>query len=81
MKHSVSQKLLASVLPKVIDGLGEEFARLLGAVKKFSKSGGLQARIELLDLRECTALYNSPRSEQLFDECLQLLPPVTGKGH
>ena len=79
--HSVSQKLLASVLPKVIDGLGEEFARLLGAVKKFSKSGGLQARIELLALRECTALYNSPRSEQLFDECLQLLPPVTGNGY
>ena len=76
--HSVSQKLLVSVLPKVIDGLGEEFLRLFKAVSKFSRNGGLQARTEILALRECTALYNSPRSEQLFDDALELLPTVTG---
>ena len=28
--------------------------------------------------RECTALYASPRSEQLFDDAQSLLPPITG---
>ncbi|CAG5111692.1 Oidioi.mRNA.OKI2018_I69.chr2.g5970.t1.cds [Oikopleura dioica] len=76
--HSVSQKLLASVLPKVIDGLGDEFVRLLGSVSKFSAHGGLQARIEIRAIEECTALYSSPRSKELFEEALKLLPPVTG---
>ena len=64
--HSVSHKLLVSVLPKVIDGLGEEFVRLLSSVSKFSANGGLQARIEIMAIRECTALYNSPRSQLWF---------------
>lgn len=76
--HSVSQKLLASVLPKVIDGLGDEFVRLLGSVSKFSAHGGLQARIEIRAIEECTALYSSPRSKELFEEALKLLPSVTG---
>lgn len=76
--HSVSQKLLASVLPKVIDGLGDEFVRLLGSVSKFSPHGGLQARIEIRAIEECTALYSSPRSKELFAEALKLLPSVTG---
>jgi len=76
--HSVSQKLLVSVLPKVIDGLAEEFVRLFKAVSKFSRNGAVQAHVELGALRECTALYVSPRSEQLFDEAAKLLPPVTG---
>ena len=76
--HSVSQKLLASVLPKIIDGLGDEFVRLLGSVSKFSAHGGLQARIEIRAIEECTALYSSPRSKELFEEALKLLPSVTG---
>ena len=74
----MSQKLLVSVLPKVIDGLAEEFVRLFKAVSNFSRNGAIQASIELGALRECTALYASPRSKQLFDEAGALLPPVTG---
>lgn len=28
-------------------------------------------------IRECTALYNSPRSKQLFEDAFELLPSVT----
>ena len=55
-------------MPKVIDGLAEEFLRLYKAVSNFSRNGAVQAHIELGALRECTALYASPRSEQLFDD-------------
>ena len=47
-------------------------------MSKFSAHGGLQARIEIRAIEECTALYSSPRSKELFEEALKLLPPVTG---
>ncbi|XP_011496925.1 PREDICTED: exocyst complex component 2 [Ceratosolen solmsi marchali] len=75
----VSPCLLERVLSHIVESVTEELARLILCISyRFSSSGIIQARTDILLMKKALENYCSPRAENFLDEALKAIPqPVT----
>ncbi|XP_034947580.1 exocyst complex component 2 [Chelonus insularis] len=70
----VSPGLLKRVLSHIVETIAEELARLMSCVRKFGPSGIIQARADIILLRDALAVYSTPRAKNFFEEALDAIP-------
>uniref|UniRef100_A0A4W4FDZ1 Exocyst complex component 2 n=1 Tax=Electrophorus electricus TaxID=8005 RepID=A0A4W4FDZ1_ELEEL len=73
---TVSKELVPRILSKLIEAVSEEMSRLMQCVSSFSKNGGLQARLEILALKDAVEPYLTSESQVNFKQALEALPQL-----
>lgn len=74
--NAISITLLENVLPKIVETIAEELYRLMSCVKKFSKEGAQQARVDIGALTEFFECYLSENAQMHFKEALNVIPTL-----
>ncbi|KAL1502410.1 hypothetical protein ABEB36_007556 [Hypothenemus hampei] len=72
----ISPTLLNAVLPQVVETVAEELYRLMSCVQRFSREGALQAKTDIMALREFLKDYSTDSAQQYFVEALEVVPPL-----
>lgn len=78
--YRVPSDLVFKILSKIVDTVAEELARLMSCVKGFSLAGSIQARIDILALKEATSSYLTKKGKRSYEEALQSIPPLVKEG-
>lgn len=78
---SISPKFVGRVMEKVTEAVVEEVTRLIHCVDVFGANGALQARLELMALRETVALYSTKNTDGCFHEALKCIPALSKEGN
>ncbi|XP_076242655.1 exocyst complex component secretory 5 isoform X2 [Calliopsis andreniformis] len=74
----VAPALLPQVLPHIIETVAEELARLMSCVTQFRPAGIVQARTDIILLRNTLQSYSTTRAKNFFEEALDAIPlPVS----
>ncbi|KAK0158108.1 hypothetical protein PV328_009154 [Microctonus aethiopoides] len=75
----VSPGLLKRVLSHIVETIAEELARLMSCVTQFGISGIIQARCDIILLRNVLSIYSTERAKNFFEEALDAIPsPING---
>lgn len=74
--NTINVMLLDSVLPKIVEIIAEELYRLMSCVKKFSKEGAQQARVDIGALTEFFENYLSEQAKLHFTDALEIIPAL-----
>ncbi|KAK9884498.1 hypothetical protein WA026_007339 [Henosepilachna vigintioctopunctata] len=74
--NSVSPTLLDMILPQIVQTIAEELYRLMSCVRKFSTNGALQARIDVLAMKEFFSHYVTEHAKIYFQDALEVVPSV-----
>ncbi|XP_076469821.1 exocyst complex component 2-like [Babylonia areolata] len=78
---SISPKFVGRVMEKVTEAVVEEVTRLIHCVHAFGAHGALQARLELMALRETVALYSTKKTDTAFNDALKCIPALSKEGN
>ncbi|XP_011867775.1 PREDICTED: exocyst complex component 2 isoform X2 [Vollenhovia emeryi] len=74
----VAPALLQRILSHIIETIAEELARLMSCVTQFRPAGIVQARTDIILLRNALQAYSTGRARSFFEEALDAIPqPVT----
>lgn len=79
--YKVPFPLVYKIMSKIVDTVAEELARLMSCVKKFSIAGNIQARADILSIKEATKLYISDKGNKFYEEALNSIPLLKKEGH
>lgn len=74
--NAINVMLLDSILPKIVETISEELYRLMSCVKKFSKEGAQQARVDIGTLMHFFQNYLSENANMHFKEALETIPTL-----
>ncbi|KAG5344167.1 EXOC2 protein, partial [Acromyrmex charruanus] len=79
----VAPALLQRILSHIIETIAEELARLMSCVTQFRPAGIIQARTDIILLRNALQAYSTSRaSRSFFEEALDAIPqPVNKEDH
>lgn len=72
--YSISPAFVSRVMTQIVGAVVEEMTRLIECVTAFGPDGALQARLELLALKDTIDLYKSNHTQTCFKEALDHLP-------
>lgn len=72
--------LVKKIMSKIADTVAEELARLMTCVKGFSLAGSIQARVDILALKEATKSYITEKGLGCYEEALNSVPPLHEEG-
>lgn len=72
--YSISPAFVSRVMTHIVSSVVEEMTRLIECVTAFGSDGALQARLELLALRDTVEIYKSNHTAVCFKEALDHLP-------
>ncbi|XP_053982220.1 exocyst complex component 2 [Hylaeus anthracinus] len=75
----VAPALLHRVLSHIVETVAEELARLMSCVTQFRPAGIVQARTDIILLRNALYSYNTTRAKNFFEEALDAIPPPVSK--
>lgn len=70
----VSPVLLQRILSHIIETIAEELARLMSCVTQFRTAGIIQARTDIILLRNSLQTYSTTRAKSFFEEALDAIP-------
>ncbi|XP_017878512.1 exocyst complex component 2-like [Ceratina calcarata] len=70
----VAPALLHRVLSHIVETVAEELARLMSCVTQFRPAGIVQARADIILLRNALRSYSTTRAKNFFDEALDAIP-------
>ncbi|KAG5336279.1 EXOC2 protein, partial [Acromyrmex heyeri] len=78
----VAPALLQRILSHIIETIAEELARLMSCVTQFRPAGIIQARTDIILLRNALQAYSTSRARSFFEEALDAIPqPVNKEDH
>ncbi|XP_078047507.1 exocyst complex component secretory 5 [Augochlora pura] len=78
----VAPALLYRVLSHIVETVAEELARLMSCVTQFRPAGIIQARTDIILLRNALRAYSTTRAKNFFEEALDAIPqPVSKEDH
>ncbi|KAG7167080.1 Exocyst complex component 2-like 1 [Homarus americanus] len=69
--------LVGKLIGRVVEGVGEEMSRLIACVGNWSKSGTLQAHIDLAALTSVLQNHISLAASASFEEAREMLPKLS----
>ncbi|XP_055375734.1 exocyst complex component 2 isoform X2 [Condylostylus longicornis] len=72
---TISPSLLRPVLEPITQTIAEELARLMSCVQNFSRSGAIQANVDIRLIRDALKLYSNETAKTFFMEALEAIPP------
>ncbi|XP_076758036.1 exocyst complex component secretory 5 [Xylocopa sonorina] len=75
----VAPALLQRVLSHIVETVAEELARLMSCVTQFRPAGIVQARIDIIFLRDASRTYSTTRATNFFEEALDAIPQPVNK--
>ncbi|KZC06954.1 PREDICTED: exocyst complex component 2 [Dufourea novaeangliae] len=75
----VSPGLLQRVLSHIVETIAEELARLMSCVTQFRPAGIVQARTDIVLLRNALQSYSTTRAKNFFEEALDAIPQPVSK--
>ncbi|KAG7207719.1 hypothetical protein KM043_009335 [Ampulex compressa] len=75
----VAPGLLMRVLSHIVETIAEELARLMSCVTQFRPAGVIQARVDIILLRNTLKSYSTSRARSFFDEALDAIPQPASK--
>ncbi|XP_011147234.1 exocyst complex component 2 isoform X2 [Harpegnathos saltator] len=74
----VAPALLGRILTHIVETIAEELARLMSCVTQFRPAGIIQARTDIILLRNALQAYSTSRARSFFEEALDAIPqPVS----
>ncbi|XP_018392147.1 PREDICTED: exocyst complex component 2 [Cyphomyrmex costatus] len=78
----VAPALLQRILSNITETIAEELARLMSCVRQFRPAGIIQARTDIILLRNALQTYSTSRARSLFEEALDAIPqPMNKEDH
>ncbi|OAD52986.1 Exocyst complex component 2 [Eufriesea mexicana] len=75
----VAPALLQRVLSHIVETVAEELARLMSCVTQFRPAGIVQARTDIILLRNALEFYSTTRAKNFFEEALDAIPQPVNK--
>ncbi|CAK9798815.1 Exocyst complex component 2 [Anthophora quadrimaculata] len=75
----VAPGLLQRVLSHIVETVAEELARLMSCVTQFQSPGIVQARTDIILLRNALQCYSTTRAKNFFEEALDAIPQPISK--
>ncbi|XP_076291177.1 exocyst complex component secretory 5 [Lasioglossum baleicum] len=75
----VAPVLLQRVLSHIVETVAEELARLMSCVTQFRPAGIVQARTDIILLRNALQCYSTTRAKNFFEEALDAIPQPASK--
>ncbi|KAL0279399.1 UNVERIFIED_CONTAM: hypothetical protein PYX00_000970 [Menopon gallinae] len=78
--YRVPLNLVEKIMFKIVDTIAEELARLMSCVKVFSLAGSMQARADILAIKQSTKAFTSKKAARFYEESLESLPKVDEQG-
>lgn len=78
--YAISPLLLRPILEPIIQMVGEELARLMSCVQRFSANGALQANVDIRFIRDSFKLYSNVTAKSFFGEALDAIPQLSDDG-
>lgn len=75
----VAPALLKRVLSHIVETVAEELARLMSCVTQFRPAGIVQARTDIILLRNALQHYSTARAKSFFEEALDAIPQPVSK--
>ncbi|EZA62577.1 hypothetical protein DMN91_005509 [Ooceraea biroi] len=75
----VAPALLQRILSHIIETIAEELARLMSCVTQFRPAGIIQARTDIILLRNALQAYSTSRARSFFEEALDAIPQPVNK--
>ncbi|KOC62504.1 Exocyst complex component 2 [Habropoda laboriosa] len=75
----VAPALLQRVLSHIVETVAEELARLMSCVTQFRPPGIVQARTDIILLRNALQSYSTTRAKNFFEEALDAIPHPINK--
>lgn len=73
---SISPFLLRPIMEPIVQMVGEELARLMACVQKFSQIGAVQAYIEIMVIQDALKVYSNTKAKSFFTEALEAIPAL-----
>ncbi|XP_014471188.1 PREDICTED: exocyst complex component 2 [Dinoponera quadriceps] len=70
----VAPALLERILSHIVETIAEELARLMSCVTQFRPAGIVQARTDIILLRNALQAYSTSRARSFFEEALDAIP-------
>ncbi|KAL8560897.1 hypothetical protein ACOMHN_059081 [Nucella lapillus] len=77
----ISPKFVGRVMEKVTEAVVEEVTRLMHCADVFGAHGALQARLELMAMKETVALYSTKNTNACFHDALKCIPALSKEGN
>ncbi|XP_032690987.1 exocyst complex component 2 [Odontomachus brunneus] len=78
----VAPALLERILSHIVETIAEELARLMSCVTQFRPAGVIQARTDIILLRNALQAYSTSRARSFFEEALDAIPqPANREDH
>ncbi|XP_070161765.1 exocyst complex component 2 [Polyergus mexicanus] len=78
----VAPVLLQRILSHIIETIAEELARLMSCVTQFRPAGIIQARTDIILLRNALQAFSTTRAKSFFEEALDAIPqPINKEDH
>lgn len=78
--YRVPLNLVQKIMCKIVDTVAEELARLMSCVKGFSLAGSIQARADILAVKEATKSYITTKALRFYEEALDNIPRLKEEG-
>lgn len=77
--YKLVPKLLYPIISQIVETVAEELSRLTSCITRFSQNGNLQARVDIIAVREIFSKFLTPNAEMYFAEALQIIPELDDK--
>ncbi|KAH3776747.1 hypothetical protein DPMN_178179, partial [Dreissena polymorpha] len=74
---SISPAFVTPVMTRIVGAVSEEMSRLIQCVPELGTNGTIQAKLELMCLRDTVQLYQNKQSETSLREALEYLPDIS----
>nr|XP_006811907.1 PREDICTED: exocyst complex component 2-like [Saccoglossus kowalevskii] len=74
--YAISPAFISRMMTKVVESLAEEVCRLISCAEGFNNAGAIQARLELLALKDSLLSYGNAASNSSFKEAFNFIPSV-----
>lgn len=74
---SVSPFLLRPIMEPIVQTVGEELARLMACVQRFSTLGAVQAYVDITVIQDALKVYSNTKAKSFFMEALEAIPSLS----